>query len=105
MPVQDIFVLPWLLYSRPGTKYFFLHHTLFQYFVPIAQPWAGSHAGSRVSQYVSQVKGSISKYDVLKSHSGTGWSHSVHAYMLVVWESETLEERTHYSSIYFLMVA
>jgi hypothetical protein len=37
VPVQEIFVLPWLLYSRPRTKYFFPHRTLLQSFVPIAQ--------------------------------------------------------------------
>ncbi len=37
MPVQEIFVLPWLLFSRPRTNFFFHLQTLFQSFVPIAQ--------------------------------------------------------------------
>ncbi len=40
--------------SRPCTKYIFSHHTLFQCLCPHRPAsWAGSHAGSLVSQYVS----------------------------------------------------
>ncbi len=42
--------------SWPSTKYFLLHRTLFEFFCPHRPAsWAGSRAGSPVSQYVSPV--------------------------------------------------
>jgi hypothetical protein len=42
--------------SRPCTKYFSPHHTLFLFICPYRQAcWAGSPAGSPVSEYVSVV--------------------------------------------------
>ncbi len=43
--------------SRPCTKYFFFSRTLFQFLCP-SRPasWAGSRAGSPISQYVSLVR-------------------------------------------------
>ncbi len=53
--IQEIFVLPWLLYSRPSTKYLFPHRNLFHFIFPIVQQagQAGSRAASPVSSYVS----------------------------------------------------
>ncbi len=44
------FVLPWLLFSQPCTKYYFPHRKLFQFFSPHRPAtWAGRRAGSPVS--------------------------------------------------------
>ncbi len=54
--IQEIFVLPWLLYSRPGTKYFSSSHTISISLCPNRPAsWAGSRAGSPVFQCTSLV--------------------------------------------------
>jgi hypothetical protein len=53
VPVQEIFVLPWLLLSAQY-KIFFRRCPLFQFVCPHRQAiWAGCRAGSPVSYYVS----------------------------------------------------
>ncbi len=57
MPVQEVFVLPWLLYSRPSTKYFLPQRTLFKFLCPHRPAsWAGSRAGSPVSKCVPSLR-------------------------------------------------
>jgi len=50
VPVQGTFILPFLLYSRPSTKYLFPHCTLFLFMCPYRPAtWARSRARSSVS--------------------------------------------------------
>jgi hypothetical protein len=44
VPVQDIFVLPWLVYSGTSTKYFFLSCTLFHFNCPHRPEKVGSQS-------------------------------------------------------------
>jgi hypothetical protein len=68
VPVQEIFVLPLGCSSRPSTKYFFPHRTLFQFLCPNrSASWAGSRAGSPVSSICLYVGGLN-----VKSRSGLG---------------------------------
>jgi hypothetical protein len=52
-PVQEIFILPWLLWSAQY-KYFFPHCILFHFTFPhCPETWAGSRAGPPVTYNVS----------------------------------------------------
>jgi hypothetical protein len=56
VPVQETFILPWLLWSAPSKKYFFPHSTLFQFMCPHRPAtWASSRAEPPVSEYESPV--------------------------------------------------
>jgi hypothetical protein len=58
MPVQETFILPCLIWSVQYKIFFFLTVHYFNLCVPIAQQpghWAGSRAGSPVSECVSRM--------------------------------------------------
>ncbi len=56
--VQEFFVLTWLLYSRPSTKYFFLTRHYFTSFVPHrTASWALGRQSCRVTYLLKSVSG------------------------------------------------